>query len=141
MYKVKTVLALMSISNLKLMLGGALTGPGRHVRAACHMLQMGAPVGQVNERKEGWAWVDTQPGQDTEILEAYRLADLVSNTLRLEVCLDGDLQEGSACCRYCRALRMATIKTRRLSQCWCGESRSDQITCKPYHPHFTRQMR
>ncbi len=42
-------------------------------------------MGQGNERKEGWAWVDTQPGQDTEILEAYRLADLVSNTLRLEV--------------------------------------------------------
>ena len=52
------------------------------------MLQMGAPVGQGNERKAGWAWVDTQPGQDTEILEAYRLADLVSNTLRLEVSPD-----------------------------------------------------
>ena len=50
------------------------------------MLQVGVPVGQGNERKEGWAWVDTQPGQDTEILEAYRLSDLVSNTLRLEVC-------------------------------------------------------
>lgn len=35
--------------------------------------------------KDGWAWVDTQPGQDAQILEAYRLADLVSNTLRLQV--------------------------------------------------------
>lgn len=57
------------------------------------MLQMGAPVGQGNERKEGWAWVDTQPGQDAEILEAYRLADLVSNTLRLEVRPDLGSQE------------------------------------------------
>lgn len=49
------------------------------------MLQMGVPPGEGNDRKEGWAWVDTQPGQDTEVLEAYRLADLVSNTLRLQV--------------------------------------------------------
>ena len=60
------------------------------MRAAWDVVQMGAPVGQGMERKEGWAWVDTQPGQDTEILEAYRLADLVSNTLRLEVRPDAD---------------------------------------------------
>jgi hypothetical protein len=49
------------------------------------VLQMGVPPGEGDDRKEGWAWVDTQPGQDTEVLEAYRLADLVSNTLRLQV--------------------------------------------------------
>ena len=49
------------------------------------MLQMGTQPGHGDNMKEGWAWVDTQPGQDTQVLEAYRLADLVSNTLRLQV--------------------------------------------------------
>ncbi|CAK0785333.1 hypothetical protein CVIRNUC_008540 [Coccomyxa viridis] len=46
--------------------------------------QMGAPPGHGNENKTGWAWIDTQPGQHLQILEAYRLADLVGNTLRLQ---------------------------------------------------------
>ena len=49
------------------------------------VVQMGAPPGHGNENKTGWAWIDTQPGQHLQILEAYRLADLVGNTLRLQV--------------------------------------------------------
>ena len=53
------------------------------------MVQMGSPPGHGNENKTGWAWIDTQPGQHLQILEAYRLADLVGNTLRLQVRLPG----------------------------------------------------
>ena len=53
------------------------------------VVQMGAPPGHGNENKTGWAWIDTQPGQHLQILEAYRLAELVGNTLRLQVCLPG----------------------------------------------------
>ena len=50
-------------------------------------LQLGVERGARSGDREGWAWVSGQPDQDhpERVMEAYRLADFVRNTLRLEV--------------------------------------------------------
>lgn len=48
-------------------------------------LQLGVERGGRSGDREGWAWVSGQGGQGDRVVEAYRLADFVRNTLRLEV--------------------------------------------------------
>lgn len=59
--------------------------------------------GTANE--EGWAWVESPEGQDDSLIEAYRLSELVRNTLRIEVmplCIIAS-HLGSSACSSCSA--------------------------------------
>jgi hypothetical protein len=51
-----------------------------------NVLQLGAAREGNAGHQEGWAWIETPEGYDQGVIEAYRLADLVQNTLRIEVC-------------------------------------------------------
>jgi hypothetical protein len=49
-------------------------------------MQMGVERGEGSGDRDGWAWIGEAPGQDDGgVLEAYRLADFVHATLRMEV--------------------------------------------------------
>ncbi len=45
---------------------------------------MGAKREGGAENTEGWAWVETPEMSDRGVIEAYRLADFVKNTLRIQ---------------------------------------------------------
>ncbi|BDA50302.1 hypothetical protein COCOBI_15-4310 [Coccomyxa sp. Obi] len=46
--------------------------------------QMGAKREGGAESTEGWAWIETPEQSDRGVIEAYRLADFVKNTLRIQ---------------------------------------------------------
>ena len=65
--------------------GCICTGLVTHSQDIPLALQLGVERGGRSGDREGWAWVSGQGGQGDRVMEAYRLADFVRNTLRLEV--------------------------------------------------------
>ena len=49
-------------------------------------MQLGVERGEGSGDRDGWAWIGAAPDQDDGgVVEAYRLADFVRTTLRMEV--------------------------------------------------------
>ena len=48
-------------------------------------MQLGVTREGSRAHQEGWAWIGALEGSEQGVIEAYRLSDLVQNTLRIQV--------------------------------------------------------